>query len=490
MDEAQYKDIFKDPETIKNLKSKSVSSRERMLGSERLMQILQRSKELIDQLEQDEAPYKGTLEKLAVDMIKKMYPVIDEFDIEIEATLGNDQLSPSDKKEEKDEDEEEDEESSDLPSLDIMNDEIAKRRLINAITQGASIRGALDKPFMDLLDQVPDSLLDSYNETLSSIDSIEKYGETLKKVFGIFHDEEALAMFLAMLAGGGGGGGSKGGESEAEYDAEEGKLKIRATGLIFPFLIHEIIKGLYEIVSLQGFTKSKETNQATVAAADKLEYEPEDFAFGTHIQEALEKLYKEANVRNKISFELFLANLYREDDASTFVAFIENLINDKLSSNQKRWALDYMEPTSEQDDDEEDIDNIDLSGLGLEENIDEYVEEDDIDEYDVESEQDIKEFIQFMREYKQPLQEAEYHGRKVQLGKPMQGDIKKFKVYVKNPKGKVVKVNFGFGGKSAHGKRMVIKKNNPVHRKAYRARHHCDNPGPRWKANYWSCRKW
>jgi hypothetical protein len=337
-----------------------------MLGSERLMQILQRSKELIDQLEQDEAPHKGALEKLAVDMVKKMYPVIDEFDIEIEATLGNDQLSPSDKKDEKDEDEEEDEESSDLPSLDIMNDEIAKRRLINAITQGASIRGALDKPFMDLLDQVPDSLLDSYNETLSSIDSIEKYGETLKKVFGIFHDEEALAMFLAMLAGGG-GSGSKGGESEAEYDAEDGKLKIRATGLIFPFLVHEIIKGLYEIVSLQGFTKSKETNQATVAATDKLEYEPEDFAFGTHIQEALEKLYKEASVRNKISFELFLANLYREDDASTFVAFIENLINDKLSSSQKRWALDYMEPTPEQDDDEEDIDNINLSDLGLEE---------------------------------------------------------------------------------------------------------------------------
>jgi hypothetical protein len=116
--------------------------------------------------------------------------------------------------------------------------------------------------------------------------------------------------------------------------------------------------------------------------------------------------------------------------------------------------------------------------------------DEEIDEYDVESEQDIKEFVQFMREYKQPLTEAEYHGRKVQLGKPMQGDIKKFKVYVKNPKGKVVKVNFGFGGTSAHGKRMVIKKHNPVHRNAYRKRHHCDNPGPRWKANYWSCRKW
>ena len=88
------------------------------------------------------------------------------------------------------------------------------------------------------------------------------------------------------------------------------------------------------------------------------------------------------------------------------------------------------------------------------------------------------------------LSEAEYQGRKVQLGKIMQGDVKKSKVYVKNDKGKVVKVNFGFGGKSAHGKRMVIKKNNPARRKSFRARMNCDNPGPRWKARYWACRSW
>ena len=88
------------------------------------------------------------------------------------------------------------------------------------------------------------------------------------------------------------------------------------------------------------------------------------------------------------------------------------------------------------------------------------------------------------------INEAEYQGRKVQLGKIMQGDIKKFKVYVKNDKGKVVKVNFGFGGKSAKGKRMTIKKNNPERRKSFRARHNCENPGPRWKPSYWACRTW
>ena len=87
------------------------------------------------------------------------------------------------------------------------------------------------------------------------------------------------------------------------------------------------------------------------------------------------------------------------------------------------------------------------------------------------------------------LTEAEYQGRKVKLGKIMQGDAKKFKVYVKNPKGNVVKVNFGQGGK-AKGGTMKIRKSNPKARKSFRARHNCDNPGPRHKARYWSCRKW
>tara|TARA_R110000772_G_scaffold121648_2_gene227904 strand:- start:183 stop:620 length:438 start_codon:yes stop_codon:yes gene_type:complete len=91
------------------------------------------------------------------------------------------------------------------------------------------------------------------------------------------------------------------------------------------------------------------------------------------------------------------------------------------------------------------------------------------------------------------LQEAEYQGRKVTLNKPMAGDVKKSKVYVKNDKGNVVKVNFGHGGTSAKKKgekTMRIKKNNPERRKSFRARHNCDDPGPKWKARYWSCKAW
>ena len=92
------------------------------------------------------------------------------------------------------------------------------------------------------------------------------------------------------------------------------------------------------------------------------------------------------------------------------------------------------------------------------------------------------------------LDEAEYQGRKVQLNKPTRGDVKKFKVYVKDPKtGNVKKVNFGHGGtsaKKAGQKTMKIKKSNPARRKSFRARHNCDNPGPKTKARYWSCRAW
>jgi len=69
------------------------------------------------------------------------------------------------------------------------------------------------------------------------------------------------------------------------------------------------------------------------------------------------------------------------------------------------------------------------------------------------------------------------------LGKPMAGDVKKKKVYVRKPNGNVVKVEFG-------DPNMRIKKSNPKRRKSFRARHNCANPGPRWKARYWSCRAW
>ena len=118
-----------------------------------------------------------------------------------------------------------------------------------------------------------------------------------------------------------------------------------------------------------------------------------------------------------------------------------------------------------------------------------------VEEITLEDDQDFHEEFGYLAysEDENDLFEAEYQGRKVKLNKPMRGDVKKFKVYVNNEKGNVIKVNFGHGGTSAKSKgekTMKIRKSNPKARKSFRARHNCDNPGPKTKARYWSCRKW
>ena len=115
------------------------------------------------------------------------------------------------------------------------------------------------------------------------------------------------------------------------------------------------------------------------------------------------------------------------------------------------------------------------------------------DQFNIEEDEDFEEVLGPLGfpEDETELFDAEYQGRKVPLNKPMRGDVKKFKVYVKDPKtGNVKKVNFGHGGTSAKRPTMRIRKSNPKARKSFRARHNCANPGPKTKARYWSCRKW
>jgi hypothetical protein len=127
--------------------------------------------------------------------------------------------------------------------------------------------------------------------------------------------------------------------------------------------------------------------------------------------------------------------------------------------------------------------NEQLKEMGLEEfdievSTDEELDEETYEGDDFHSAYDVMWFNE-----DDALDEAEYRGRKVPLGKPMRGDVKKFKVYVRKPTGNIVKVNFG-------DPNMRIKKSNPARRRSFRARHNCANPGPRTKARYWSCRKW
>ena len=90
--------------------------------------------------------------------------------------------------------------------------------------------------------------------------------------------------------------------------------------------------------------------------------------------------------------------------------------------------------------------------------------------------------VEFEHE-KEGIMEAEYQGKKVKLNDPIRGGSKKFYVYTKGPNDNIVKVSFG-------DPNMEIKADDPARRRSFRARHNCDNPGPKWKARYWSCKKW
>lgn len=127
--------------------------------------------------------------------------------------------------------------------------------------------------------------------------------------------------------------------------------------------------------------------------------------------------------------------------------------------------------------------NEQLKEMGLEEFDIEVSTDDNLDEETYEGDDFHSAYDVMWFNEDETLDEAEYRGRKVSLGKPMRGDVKKFKVYVRKPNGNVVKVNFG-------DPNMRIKKSNPARRRSFRARHNCANPGPRTKARYWSCRKW
>lgn len=127
--------------------------------------------------------------------------------------------------------------------------------------------------------------------------------------------------------------------------------------------------------------------------------------------------------------------------------------------------------------------NEQLKEMGLEEFDIEVSTDEDLDEETYEGDDFHSAYDVMWFNEDDALDEAEYRGRKVPLGKPMRGDVKKFKVYVRKPNGNVVKVNFG-------DPNMRIKKSNPARRRSFRARHNCANPGPRTKARYWSCRKW
>ena len=322
--EVEYKDIFS-PKTLQALKGKSGESYKQLIGNKSLMQAMRSSQELMQQIIRAEYEYRDELEQVAIQMVTDAYPIIDYANIKIEAKIvdvGSLDLGTQ-------EDEEGEMENPASPDFGMDDPEKlkAKRRIINGITQGASIRGAFG--FMLFKEY-----LDAINPQL-----VEKYNQILKMAFGIYDNDDAIAMMLAALEQ---KMNMQGGESEMEYDDETGQFIIKAQAVCFPMLVHEIVKGLYEIVGTSGFGADKVKNQAIVGAVDTLENEPEDLRYGKFIYDAITKLYNDnTEVNDPRIRELFFTEIYKMDD-SEFFDFIENAINNELTPDQVRWARNAM----------------------------------------------------------------------------------------------------------------------------------------------------
>jgi hypothetical protein len=133
----------------------------------------------------------------------------------------------------------------------------------------------------------------------------------------------------------------EGGSSEMVYDEENDQFVIKARALCFPMLVHEIVKGLYEIVGTEGFGDDKEKNKSIIGAVDKLSNEPNDLRFGKFLYDAITKLYNESNIDDPRVRELFFTEVYKLDE-DDFLSFVENAVNDELPPDQKRWAINKL----------------------------------------------------------------------------------------------------------------------------------------------------
>lgn len=316
---AEYKQLFS-PEAYKVLSKKSAENLKNMLKGKSFMEASMNSVQFLQQIKEIEKPYIKELETIAEIVIKETYPIVDEMGINLDLkieTSGNFNLDQS-----------ESEDDVDLEDVSLKTG-VDKRRIINGITQGASIRGTgAYYLFRELLDDLDKSLVD-------------KYKELLKVAYGIYDDDNAIAMMLAMMSQ---NAGMQGGESSADWNEETEELEVKARAVCFPILLHEAVKGLYEIISMQGFSKDPEKNKEIVGKVDKVQNEPEDLRYGKYIYDALNNILNKYTPGRDISNirEYFFAEIYKLPDKE-FLDLIESLLTDKLSFSQEKLIKNIIE---------------------------------------------------------------------------------------------------------------------------------------------------
>jgi len=262
-------------------------------------------------------------EQLAYDVVYEAYPYLktNQDIIEIDAKIVpqskvKDALQ-SDEPEEDIDDLSQDEEDQMMQDIE---EDLKKRRLINSITQGGST-----------FSKSAHYLKQEYIDIIGGEGTSDKYRDLMQAAL------DMIDFIVAMSGQGGGGSGnmedSAVGAESVFYDFEKEKWTIKARAVCFPVLILEIVKGMYEIIGLFGFS-DLERGEKVVGKVDKIENEPEDIAYGQMIAKNLFDLINklETNVTPEERDD-FLQDIYKLSN-DEFIKLITNVINNKVDINQ------------------------------------------------------------------------------------------------------------------------------------------------------------
>jgi hypothetical protein len=306
--EADYDKIF-DPETLGKLKG-GVAQR---VQGKNPMQVGMQMQQLAMQVMQMEKGNEDLLEQLALDVVNEAYPYLAQTDaITIDAKIVP-QSQVKDALDIPEMDEEEEDEAEELTG------ELMKRRLVNAVTQGGAS-----------LSKTAHYVQQEYVDIVSGEGASDKYRDLMQAALDMID----LMLGAGMFSGPGSGmeDSSVGAES-VYFDFETEKWVIKARAICFPVLIHEIVKGMYEIIGLFGFN-DLERGEKVVGKVDKIQNEPEDIAYGQIIAKGLQDVINklEANV-TPVERDDFLQDVYKLPHEE-FIKLITNIINNRVTPGQ------------------------------------------------------------------------------------------------------------------------------------------------------------
>lgn len=398
LNEEKYENIFS-PQTLSKLDKQSQENLKDMLGDKTLMQTMISSQKLIDEIIAIEAPYKEQLEQLAIEMVEQIYPIVIDENIYIDAKI----ISMTDVGN----------------SLDESITPEGRRRVINGISQGAALRGTFSfYLFKEYIEAIDESLIQKYNELLKNtfgvyddknavamflsalaqgqksaggsskviINEIKIISGTIsfqqkeikniinglmldmndpfnKRLYNI-HNIKELKSWLEDYCGTDADDRNTWpdrvlGDLKIIKENNESGITIQAKAICFPMLVHEIIKGLYELVGMSGFKGNKEENQQIVDKVDTLSNEVEDLQKGKFIYDALNNIFADSKYNEPRIREYFFQEVYQLDDQE-FIELIENSINENMTSSQIKWVDQTLrEINQDLKDDEYDKEGID-----------------------------------------------------------------------------------------------------------------------------------